>query len=825
MSDSIVFPCPACGTKYSVGPHHAGKKTTCKKCGAPITVPTPQVANPTIVGGTRTIRRADIDPGESTRDEPVAAPSSVDVDMTGGAGVLRKEETVFGSQPVPAPPGTRGPTTRRPTGGPRPAPHGGRPMPPGMGGPPKKKNNMPVILGAVGGGIALILVVVLVIAMGGDSGGGGTDGTGDTGGSGDGGSVAQVSDDERLLETMKKQVNNQTALSLDQVRQYYQQARERKDNPEFKTLQNAWAQALNSKALSGASGDEMADIALMLDDDKYPEGAALLDQAWKALKTAGKATRTVTEKRDDGTEKKTLVPNKKFQDIVTRLGWKGYTYPEDMNSYIEYEIKGAAAFSDYYNFEVEQTYRDVGLFPPDIVTKLEEMQGVAESNWQVLKAKDDADGFALKARKAWIRFKASQDSKAKVDRKKGKRSFSPTAMERGSEPFDKIWTYTYWKPFIVFVEREIGQDDLDEDFMETLESKAALLKHEYDWFNEKLIQPFNLQRQKPQYNAKQAEEEGWPLEIIVLKDSATFEQFVLDSMGQPMPGARAFYSPLEERVMTFDDTSTTNADTLWFNESVLIHETFHMLSDFYHADPMFDMEMLQQRPSYTSILVQEGLTDSVSGFTREGLGGKATYEFLELNHLRLRSFKNIYEILDSRPLFRIRDMLEVRSYGQANQVAFKRAQELKVNPMWAAQNGVGIFYPTACQASYFFHHYKKNGKYVYRDKWWKFIGMDYKGEITLTSYNDNSAIAEFKKVFEIDSDEDFDKLDKEWLDYIIALKPEDVGKDGNGEVEGPSKTIQPGPIAPPPAPEPGHGKAHDAQKAAIPGRDEDKEAA
>ena len=60
MSDNIVFPCPACGTKYSVGPHHAGKKTTCKKCNAQMTVPSPDIANPTIVGQTRTIRRADI---------------------------------------------------------------------------------------------------------------------------------------------------------------------------------------------------------------------------------------------------------------------------------------------------------------------------------------------------------------------------------------------------------------------------------------------------------------------------------------------------------------------------------------------------------------------------------------------------------------------------------------------------------------------------------------------------------------------------------------------------------------------------------------------
>ena len=67
MSDNIVFPCPACGTKYSVGPHHAGKKTSCKKCGAALTVPQPNVQNPTIVGGTRTIRRADMAPSVSER--------------------------------------------------------------------------------------------------------------------------------------------------------------------------------------------------------------------------------------------------------------------------------------------------------------------------------------------------------------------------------------------------------------------------------------------------------------------------------------------------------------------------------------------------------------------------------------------------------------------------------------------------------------------------------------------------------------------------------------------------------------------------------------
>src|SRR5688500_7112075 len=135
MSDNIVFPCPACGTKYSVSPHHAGKKTTCKKCNAQVTVPTPQVANPTLVGGTRTIRRADIDPGHSSREE--AIDGKADVDMTGGASVMRKEETVIGAPPMTNAThhGART-TARRPTAGaarPAPAP-AGRPMPYGKPG-------------------------------------------------------------------------------------------------------------------------------------------------------------------------------------------------------------------------------------------------------------------------------------------------------------------------------------------------------------------------------------------------------------------------------------------------------------------------------------------------------------------------------------------------------------------------------------------------------------------------------------------------------------------------------------------------------------------
>jgi hypothetical protein len=751
-----------------------------------VTVPTPQVANPTIVGGTRTIRRADIEPGAGFDDSTSSPPGpAAEVDMTGGASVLRKEETVIGAPPVIAQSaGTRAPTRQaavaapRAGAGTRQAP--GRPYPPQGG--PKKKNNTPMIMGIVGGAVALIMVVVLVVVMsggGGGSGGTGGTGTGDGSAADTGGSAGKgpASADEQLLAQMRTRYNSVQALNVAQIVAYYNEAKQRNTDMNFKSMQDSWATELARRA-GGAKEDELADIALMLDDDKYPQGKALLDEAWRALKNTNKATRQVTEALPSGGERRVLRPNPKFVDIVTRLGWQDYQYPQEMDEYVRYDVEGASEYSVFFNRDVEQVYRDVKLFPPDLVTQLNELHKVAKDAYDDLAERNKNDGFAFQARAAWLRFKQAQNSAAKSDRKKGRRSFSPTAMGRETEDFDDIWTYTYWRPFIVYVEKPIGSEALDTSFIDSLASKAALLKHLYDWFDEKLIRAFNLQRVKPQHNAKLAEEEGWPIEVVVLKDSATFEKYVLDYLEQPMPGARAFYAPLEERVMTWDDRNHADPNAQWFNESVLIHETFHQLSDHYAANPMFASEDMQLRPRYANILVQEGLTDSVSGFTRQGEGKDSKYEFLQLNHLRLSDYKAIYERLGKKELFRIRDTLDCRHYGQCRAKAFERAQaeKMRVNPMWLDAVATGVFYAVACQISYFFHHYK--GGTPYQKKWWEYVAADYKGEINVDSWSSNAGIDKFKEIFNIKNDADWDKLEKEFLDFTLALTPENVGKGG-----------------------------------------------
>ena len=810
MSDNIVFPCPACGTKYSVSPHHAGKKTTCKKCSAQVTVPTPQVANPTLVGGTRTIRRADIDPGASTREEAIDSGKASEVDMTGGANVMRKEETVIGMPPMAGTSQSQRAPTRRPTAGPRPAPvpHG-RPAPYGAPGAAGKKNNMPMMLGIGGGVLGLVLVVIIiVVASSSPSGGAGSNQIADNSNA-----KPKEDPDDKLLKEHRTQMNSVDALSLDEVQAFYDQASERKDKADWKAMRDLWAPQLARKAEAGASPDQLAAVAILLDDAKYREGATLLDQAWKALKNAKKAT---IESTVNG--RKTSRPNPKFVTIVTRLGWKPYKRPAAMDDCDRLEVAGTAEYGSAYR-AIDETFHEVELYPPELVEQLTGLEKRALAGYAELTA--DKDGWAVKSREAWIRFKISQDSKAKVDRTKGKRSFSPLAMERENEAFDSVWTYTYGPAFMVFVEKPIGQDDLDEEFIETLESKKALLRHLYDWFDEHLVKKYNLQRVKPKDNAALAQKEGWPMEIIVLKDRPTFEKYAEDVLGSPMPGARAFYSPLDERVMTYDDRTDSSADTMWFNESVIIHETFHMLSDCYAANPQFTMEELRARPRFSSILVQEGLTDSVSGFERGGgAGAKATYEFLRINHLRLKDFKALYEILGQKELYRIRDAIQCRTYFQCTQKAFERAssEKMKVNSMWLNQVAVSAYYATACQISYFFENYKDGSDYPYRDMWWEFIGLDYQGKINLRNAEDNSAEAKFKEVFDIKTDKDWDALEKTFLQFTLELEAEDVGKGGTEIKEGDEKEDEDGTVRPGIPPMPGFGQ-DGSQMPIFPGRE------
>lgn len=808
--DTIVFPCPACGTKYSVGPHHAGKKTTCKKCGAPVTVPTPQVANPTFIGGTRTIRRSDIEALTGGKDDTgVSGPAmeeAPEVDMKGGASVLRKDETLYGQTAADAGHGTRVPAQRRgptagPAAGPRPgtsahAPAAPRGQP--MAAPARKKSPVPMIAGIGGGALGVILIIVLIVMNSGPSGGtqGAGGGGGQTADAGKGGANSAAntkSQEDLLLADLRTNLNNLDALKVEELENLYKQAKERKQRAEFKDVADGFATGLARKA-GAADAPTKARVGLMLDADGYATGKPLLRQAVESLEP-GRSVRRTTP---DGKTVTSFQKNELFVEVAKRLGWKPYSRPSQFDDYRVLGIEHVADYDEAYA-TIPQGSRDVELLPPELIEKLAELEAKVKAAGASLEEQHTKDGFAKNARAAFLRFLESNKA-GKVNRKKNQRAFSPEAMGRPDEKVEQVWTYTYWKPFIVFVERPVGGGELDDQFKESLASKSALLQHLYEYFRTNLVDKFNLQRVKPRYNAELAEKEGWPLEVVVLKDSPTFEQFVEDvNDGRRIPGARAFYSPLNERVMTFDDTENPSPETAWFNESVLIHETFHLLSDHYAAGPMFEEREMQSRPRYTSILVQEGLTDSISGFTRSGGEGRdAKYEFLTQNHLRLKDWQAFYQRLGNKMLFRIQDMIECRNYPQCQQKAVDRWQQLglkfqsQAHVNWVAQMGLGLFYASACQASYFFNTYREGGSYPYREKWWAFIAKDYKGEIQLKSWSDTAAIDAFKKDFGIKSDKDWEALEKKFEEYTTKLKPEDVGKSGGPELKEDEGSFRPG---------------------------------
>ncbi|MCB9933124.1 MAG: hypothetical protein H6841_06870 [Planctomycetes bacterium] len=576
----------------------------------------------------------------------------------------------------------------------------------------------------------------------------------------------------RLLAEHRKQLNNVDALTLDEATALYKQAGENKEADGFKEIRDSWAKHLAGKAENG-NADQLADSALLLDDDGYTELAKpLLRQAWKALKNAGKATREVIETRPNGTVKKSIVANQKFTDIVERLGWKPYRRPADMDACDLLEVEGAAEYRDAY-LAVDQTWHDVGLYPPELVEQLTALEKPAQQALKLLREQDAKDGFAVKARQAWIRFTLAQNTRAKVDRRKGKRSFSPKAMGRENEAFEDVWTYRYSKPFVIYVEKPVGGEP-EATHLKQLDENLKTLAELYAWFDEQFIQPMELKRQKPQHNAELADNEGWALEVVCFKDLITYRSYLEDATGVLAPIARNFYSPIEERLVTLYDPEGPETNRGWFDTSTMLREAFLLLADHYAANPQFSEDDLMSRPRFSSLMLRDGLADCVAGFER---GEKGT-AFNRLNHVRLAEFQNAHELLGKTCLFRLRDLPVIRHYGQCQRTAIERAQAegIKVHPMWIQRVAVPIHNATACQAVYFLEHFKRDGEYVYREKWRAFLKDEFTGKHQLKAYDDDAAAKALQEALGVKDDAGWDAIEKAFLEFTLALKPEDVGE-------------------------------------------------
>ncbi len=809
--ETIVFPCPACGTKYSVPEQHAGKTTTCKKCGATVTVPAPQVANPTIIGGTRTIRRSDIeDASSSERAAPVMKKATApvpkpgqkratanfgDVDMKGGDNVLRKEETVVAHPPTHS--GTRPHPSRVPPppvrGQARPVPGQGRPMQPGHGAP-AKKNPMPLYLGV--GGVVLVLLVVIVGIVVSRPGPGGTkDGVAQDGGSKDGKPVV-LSEDDKLLQSMEMASRSLQGMQDPDLKERYIQARDKsKTNDKFKKFKELFGTELKGRALNSSSKADVLEVALMLHDD----GFSVLDLVKKAhsLLQETDRYRTVVVKNADGTEKKNRVPNEKYMRVCEVLGYQEYVEPLDFDDYQRWEVAEWAPWTKKLR-ELKNAVGGDNFFSPAQLEEIRALENACRKAGEQLKADHAKDNFAINAREAYVRFKGAN--------RPGMRNamFAPADLNREGEDVGDVWGYTYWRPFIVYVEKAPGRDI--EDLKRSFATKANLLMQLETWFRTNLIVPNNLQRvvpspqpsdgpgpyvsYKPELKGKTfetmgqlAEAEGWPLEILVLKDGQTYDQFCVDQeLGGPGGGQRAhYYLPLRHIVTWDDPNAEAGNEQEWFNESVLMHETFHMLSDHYGAGPIdwvFERrggkkrwKPVEQRPRYFNLLIQEGLTDSVAGHSKSDTTAKATYKFVELNKVRIKDWKMVYEMANKNNIFRIQDLLKCLVYAQCSNVGMQRWTELKVKRQIDPDNFVALYYAAACQASYFFFTYD-SGKY--RDKWLAYIKADYTGAVKKDRFTADIGIKAFKEAFGIKDDAEIDKIEQELVKYTLAL-----GEDGD----------------------------------------------
>lgn len=572
-------------------------------------------------------------------------------------------------------------------------------------------------------------------------------------------------DNETEIPAPDDELRARAGLPVENLQDAWKDYRTARDDRDDDELAGALARRLASAALDGADASDLADITLELHDDGHREIAhPMLDPAWQRMRDEDIIfKRTLT--RTEGLRGPPPKPDPRFVRIVELLGWTEYHHPEGMDDAERYDVEGASAYREYLGFEIDNVCHESGLYPPEVVERLNELAGKALGRFNELKARHERDGYALNARAAWIRFRHANDSVAKVDRVKGQRSFSPRAMGRQNENFDGIWTFTYWKPFVVYIEKP-HDTDVDETFKNEV---AALLRRLHDWFRENYIEPMDLERQRPQYDARRAEEEGWPIEIVLFGRRESLDQYIEDIGGDVLQGGDGFYSPLEGRVLSYLQPWRGRDEDLSYRAS-LVKSVFLMLCDHYAADPHFSVDEMMARPRYSSLLIREGLGETVAGLTREGRGAQTDYTFMEINRPRLEAFLQHDELLGERALFRIRDMVKCTNHTRLRQVAYRRALDLGgMRPPAAAASAEALFIPAAWSAVHFFENYQRNGEYVYRKPWREFVRRDFTGELRPASHADEKGGEVFSELFDIRGDADWDELEQEWLTYVRKL--------------------------------------------------------
>ncbi|MCK6439680.1 MAG: hypothetical protein L6Q71_05700, partial [Planctomycetes bacterium] len=330
-------------------------------------------------------------------------------------------------------------------------------------------------------------------------------------------------------------------------------------------------------------------------------------------------------------------------------------------------------------------------------------------------------------------------------------------------------------------------------------------------------------KRKYPLGVSEEEQDKWPLEIIVLMDDERYQAYGKDAMGGALPpGARAHYSPTYRQVITWDDPqSEFNKETQWFDRSVIIHEAWHFISSIYmderktFKDPKSGKN--EGLPGYSSLLIQEGLTDMVAGFETDG----ENYTFRKQNHARLDNLQEATRAItaawktfteqhasasqkytgEEYQEGKWASCFDMRGVVIPNAYPFCQHATLLSLRRWGMDRhpisygcrsaATGMYYAAGCLTSYFFHMNDK-----YRDKFYqwccddyhdridknigKFIIKYYNGEIDVNHEHFTSlpGFTSFCKIFGLNGWDDpkWHEMTDEFLDWMMKLEPVDIGK-------------------------------------------------
>jgi hypothetical protein len=564
--------------------------------------------------------------------------------------------------------------------------------------------------------------------------------------------LAPKGDREALQQRLHKAATTDTDSVKDAL-QDYADCHDLRAEHAFKSLLPKLAGRVAGTTEEHGRTDDFLKVGLRLHDDGYTGLAEPLLRL--GVDGMVRENRTFSEW---GTFDRALTkPDAQFMRAARKLGWRDYERPEIMDEYLRYELPAAVAYEAYFN-SLHKGHRGCNLFPPAEYERVRELESAANAEGKAFWRLHEADGYAKDARAAWLRFRHAHDtrqySSVRWNRARNQRAFCQHAMRREGEAFEQVWTYMYAKPFVVYVELPPGRG-LVEPELARLREKLSLLAELYTWFHKEFLYPLKLTRQLPQGFGAAADEEAWPLELVAFRNIATLGVFMEETFGRPDDTPAAYVlgsSTLALSAETPPELTREEADTRLAEAGV------KMLLDHYVTNPLRGEDW---HPRYSSLLVAEGLPLwTIARLQSGGFGGlnKAQLDvYSRADAKRIALNRLIFNA--ELPLPKLPNMVEPPP----------RPEDPPESKLWARSSERDDFRATAALYVYFFE------STAYREKWRAWLKREFAGK-NASSYLPRErsltrarTVEAFAKVFELETEEDWSRIDSEFAAFVAAI--------------------------------------------------------